>query len=93
MGLLVTELCINTLKHAFESQEDKQVTFKFTCQDDNIVFLFSDNGKNVRGKDIKPLLVQRLCRQLKVKCTIDTGNGFLFYFDKKLELRCQLQIP
>ncbi len=85
MGLLVTELCINTIKHAFAGQKDKRATFEFIYPDDLILFRFSDNGQNVIGKEIYPVLVQRLCRQLKVKCTIETGNGFLFYFEKKLE--------
>lgn len=85
MGLLVTELCINTLKHAFAEQDDKELAFDFEFKDDKVFFRFSDNGRDVIGKEIKPVLIGRLCRQLKVKCNIDTGNGFLFYFEKKLE--------
>jgi two-component sensor histidine kinase len=85
MGLLVTELCINTLKYAFEGQEHKQVEFYLGAIGDKIIFRFSDNGNGAMGKKISPLLIQRLCRQLKVECRIDTRNGFLLDFEKQIK--------
>ncbi len=86
MGLLVTELCINAIKHAFAGQEEKHIIFDFIVVDDNIIFRFSDNGKDVIGKEVSPKLAHRLCRQLKITWVTNTDNGFLFYFEKKLNL-------
>ncbi|WP_294818700.1 sensor histidine kinase [uncultured Flavobacterium sp.] len=82
MGLLATELCINTLKHAFTGQEDKLICFELAVHNDKILFRFSDNGKAAAGTGIEPKLALRLCRQLKVECTIGTDNGFMLYFEK-----------
>lgn len=82
MGLLVTELCINSLKHAFSDQEDKQIDFELAIHNDKLIFRFKDNGRKSTGKEITPKLVHRLCRQLKVTCRTATDDGFLFYFEK-----------
>jgi two-component system, sensor histidine kinase PdtaS len=86
MGLLVTELTINSLKHAFSGQHEKYIAVEFTQQGNAFNFRFSDNGKSVAGKIITPRLIDRLCRQLKVIPVINTDNGFLFYFEKKISL-------
>ena len=83
IGLLVTELCINSLKHAFQHQNDKIVQLKILKEEGLIYFDYSDNGES--KNEINQLnLVEKLCRQLKIDYRIDTGNGFKFSFKMKL---------
>ncbi|MGQ2984637.1 sensor histidine kinase [Flavobacterium sp.] len=82
MGLLVTELCINSIKHAFTDQQDKLIDFELAIRKDKLIFSFRDNGKRSAGKEIIPKLAQRLCKQLKVNCSTGNDDGFLFYFEK-----------
>ena len=78
LGLLTTELIINSLKHAFKDDQTKEISLKIELQEDTILYLFSDNGENSKGKEIEPKLVSQICLQLESKCEISTLNGFKF---------------
>ena len=78
LGLLTTELIINSLKHAFKDNQTKEISLKIELQESNILYLFSDNGENSKGKEIEPKLVSQICLQLESKCEISTLNGFKF---------------
>lgn len=78
LGLLTTELIINSLKHAFEDEQTKEISLKIELRENNILYLFSDNGLNSQGKVIEPKLVFQICLQLESKCEISTVNGFKF---------------
>ncbi len=81
LGLLVTELCTNSLKHAFKEQSQKKIKLILNVNDNVLHFEYSDNGKtNWPGKVLKPKLVDKLCRQLKVNYKITYNNGFVFKF-------------
>lgn len=85
IGLILTELYINSIKHAFLSQEYKQIDFIFQLKNDKIIFNYQDNGDLIKNKTIpKPTLIHQLCRQLEVDCSIKTNNGFQFTFTKLL---------
>lgn len=84
LGLLFTELCINSIKHAFENQEFKQIKFDLKLVNDEIVFHYSDNGSQSINKNIQPKLVDKLCRQIKTVYEINTINGFSFSFQHKI---------
>lgn len=77
LGLIVTELCINSLKHAFtKTQNDKQITIHLESADTHFVLDYSDNGKLSKGKKIQPVLIDKLCKQVKAKYSISTEEGF-----------------
>lgn len=78
LGLLTTELIINSLKHAFKDDQTKEISLKIELQENNILYLFSDNGLNSQGKVIEPKLVSQISLQLESKCEISTLNGFKF---------------
>ncbi len=78
LGLLTTELTINSLKHAFKEDQTKEISLKIELQEGTILYLFSDNGENSKGKVIEPKLVSQICLQLESKCEISTLNGFNF---------------
>lgn len=82
-GLLLTELYINSIKHAFQNQEHKEIRFELKVLDDELVFKYSDNGNQKLKRSIKPKLIDKLCRQLKLNYEIDVLDGFLFSFTTK----------
>ncbi|MGJ8593842.1 MAG: sensor histidine kinase [Aquaticitalea sp.] len=84
-GLLLTELYINSIKHAFNSQDHKEIDVKLTLNENGLLhFNYSDNGADGTNKTIQPKLIDKICRQLKIDYHIDTQNGFKFYFQKKI---------
>lgn len=80
LGLLFTELCINSIKYAFVNQEFKQIKFDLKVVNNELVFNYSDNGIHNSNKSIQPKLIDKLCRQLNVIYKINTVNGFAFSF-------------
>lgn len=84
-GLLLTELCINSIKHAFEKQELKAINFELLHSDELLYFKYSDNGHAKINHSIKPKLIDKICRQLKIIYTINTENGFAFSFEKEMD--------
>lgn len=84
LGLLLTELFINTIKHAFVNQDNKVIIFKLKLKNNTIYFHYSDNGKTLNGEKITPKLVSNLCKQLKGDHTINTNDGLKFLFHKKI---------
>jgi two-component sensor histidine kinase len=86
LGLLLTELFINSIKYAFtKQQEQKTIKFELKIKQSNLTFNYKENGENSKGKTINPKLIDKICRQLKVQYEIDTINGFLFSFSKQLQ--------
>lgn len=86
LGLLLTELFINTLKYAFKEQANREIEVKVSSQKSSgYRFIYKDNGQSSIGLDIKPRLVDKLCRQLKVVYTINTQEGFELSFDKEMQ--------
>jgi two-component sensor histidine kinase len=83
LGLLLTELLINSIKHAFVKQKNKSIQFQCYSDDNFIDFSYTDNGNESKNKEIKPKLVQNLCLQMMVDFTIDSTNGFSFHFKKR----------
>jgi two-component sensor histidine kinase len=80
IGLLLTELLINSIKHAFSSQDLKEIALTVQKKNSLLVFHYRDNGKRSLHKSIKPKLVDKICRQSDIPYTIDTSNGFNFSF-------------
>ncbi|WP_320814322.1 sensor histidine kinase [Flavobacterium sp.] len=83
LGLLFTELSINSLKYAFKNQEYKETSIQVSVENNQLYFNYSDNGIGFKN-DIKLKLIDKLCRQLKVEYTIEANNGFHFSFVKNI---------
>ena len=84
LGLLLTELCVNSIKHAFANQEYKEINFDLKSSNDFLSFKYSDNGSVLSDATIKPKLIDKLCRQLRIDYAINTEKGFNFSFEKKI---------
>lgn len=82
LGLLVTELMINSLKHAFLNTQIKKINLIVGLTSDALTFIYYDNGERAKGKKINPLLVDQICMQLKYNYQINTDDGFHFQFVK-----------
>jgi two-component sensor histidine kinase len=80
LGLLLTELYINSIKHAFKNQDNKEIQFELKVQNNEMYFKYSDNGNQKLESSIKPKLVDKLCRQLKLEYEINVSKGFSFSF-------------
>lgn len=85
LGLLLTELCINSIKYAFINQEHKMIVFKLKQENDCFYFNYSDNGIGVASESAKPKLIDQLCRQLQVPYTIDSEKGYALSFQKNIK--------
>jgi two-component sensor histidine kinase len=85
LGLLVTELFINTIKHAFEEKDFKEIHLDIRRISNVIYFEYSDNGNSIAANFEKPKLIDKLCQQLKIQYTIKTENGFRFSFEKEID--------
>lgn len=84
-GLLLSELCINSIKYAFINQGDKEISFDLHKEDNLLFFNYSDNGKLAIGTHIKPRLIDKLCRQLRIDYIINTSEGFNLSFQTKIK--------
>ncbi|MCO6162058.1 sensor histidine kinase [Flavobacterium sp. NRK F7] len=83
LGLLITELIINSIKYAFTATQEKIITTSITKETQGYSFNYQDNGKTSINENIKPKLIHQLCLQLDVNYTINTSNGFQLSFVKK----------
>ncbi|ESU20009.1 hypothetical protein FCR2A7T_14190 [Flavobacterium cauense R2A-7] len=85
IGLLVTELIMNSIKYAFNEDQIKTITIKILKMQDQFTFNYSDNGQKNKSKAIHPILVQQLCQQIAVHPEISIENGFHLSFTKSIE--------
>ena len=82
IGLLVTELLINSIKHAFKDQVEGEIVLNLKINSNGYYFEFKDNGKTYNQKIAKPILIDKMCKQLRVEYTILNRNGYHFSFNK-----------
>lgn len=82
LGLLLTELSINSLKHAFKGYDDKIIDFNLKTENNVVCFYYKDNGVGSE-KEIHLKLVDKLCRQLKIKYQLNTKKGLVFTFKRE----------
>lgn len=85
LGLLITELIINSMKYAFEENQAKTITISILKMQNKFTFNYSDNGQKNNSKEIHPVLVEQLCQQIGVNPVIIINNGFHLNFTKSIE--------
>ena len=85
MGLLVTELIMNSVKYAFKEDQLKNINIEIIKIQNQFEFNYSDNGQKNNSQEIHPILVKQLCQQLGVQPEIIINNGFHLSFIKSIE--------
>ncbi len=75
LGLLITELLTNSLKHAFAQVKNPVIELEVTQKNNEIIISYSDNGKGL-DNDVPPAMVGILCRQIKASCEVSSILGF-----------------
>jgi two-component sensor histidine kinase len=84
VGLLVTELIINSLKHAFEHTQLKSIKISaWKANEKSIHFNYQDNGKGIENNE-SPSLINLLLKQLKATITLDNAMGYNLNFKFKV---------
>ncbi len=87
LGLMITELIINSVKYAFHSSQKKEINLHIAWNEieQEIAFNYQDNGELSKEKEIYPVLVLQLGQQLAVNPILNSDNGFCLTFTKKLK--------
>lgn len=81
LGLIVSELVMNSCKYAFQEQENPEIRFSLKEKGDKLVLLLSDNGsgkeEEQEGTHFGSKLIRSMARKLKAEIRETTGeNGF-----------------
>lgn len=87
-SLLLHELVVNSLKHAFSEQEDGIVQISLAKVKDEVRLKVEDNGKGLSPDDSDSLgmtLVKTLCKQLEGEIEISSNNGAIITITFTLE--------
>ncbi len=80
LGLILNELVVNSLKHAFQSIENPKIGLKLHERNNKLILEISDNGKGDLGKvesstSFGMKLVKSFCRQLNGKFSMEQMDG------------------
>ncbi len=85
IGMIISELVINSLKYAFEKNENPEIIVVLSKENEtgNIILQIGDNGQGIKGdyeskKGLGSRLVDIFSRQLKGKYTIQSDNQFVY---------------
>ena len=75
LGLLITELITNSLKHAFSTINTKNININVQQVNDNVLSHYKDNGAGLAKGEV-PHLVDILTKQLKSEVHIVSDLGY-----------------
>ena len=76
IGLLVTELIFNSLKHAFKNENKGLINLTISKKDNTLMLCYTDNGIGYSDSKTNPVLVELLCIQLKSEFNINSKERF-----------------
>lgn len=82
LGILCTELMLNSLKHAFnEGNAEKKISLSLKKENGRILFQYSDSGPGLKSVDTRLKLVHMMSQQLKFGYEIRNAGYFFFTAD------------
>src|SRR5690606_2718531 len=77
IGLIINELIVNSIKHAFPNQENKQIELSVRDRNRFIEITYKDNGVGI-SKNTKAKLLTTLSRQIEAEYLIENNPGFYY---------------
>ena len=85
LGMIISELVINSLKYAFDNIENSEITIRLSKDEEtgNLQLVVGDNGHGIEGdyeakKGLGSRLVDIFSRQLKGTYSIDHTHQFVY---------------
>lgn len=75
LGILLSELSTNSLKHAFNNTAKPTIIIKFEAETNVYQLTYKDNGGGY-DVDKRLVLVDLLCQQMKATYSINSSKGF-----------------
>jgi len=82
LGILCTELLLNSLKHAFKDGKPVQkITLTLKAVNGEVSFKYSDSGPGLSSPHTKLKLIHLMSQQMKFNYEIKEGDHFLFIAD------------
>ena len=84
LGMILNELIMNSLKHAFGDIDHPTIEIEFRDNQDSIELVFSDNGAGMdeseanMGESLGLELIHSLCDQLDGSCEYESYKGLTF---------------
>jgi len=81
IGIIINELIVNTLKHAFDKDiKNPKITISLHKKKNNLILKVADNGKGFslgkkKEKSFGMKLIKSLSRKLKADLEIISNNG------------------
>jgi two-component sensor histidine kinase len=85
VGLIISELTINSLKYAFNHKEDGTISIQGSMEDGQLILIYSDNGEGLsesfdiqNSGSLGMILIDSLTKQLNGVLTVKTGKNFSF---------------
>lgn len=95
LGLLINEILTNSIKHAFEDEQDNVIFLKLKKENDHrILLVIGDNGKGFNGdiseenhETLGLSLIQNLAEQLSADLKKIKTNGSVYEISFELEKR------
>lgn len=83
IGLLINELVVNSIKHAFQNQENKQIELSIKRVDKYLEIQYRDNGVGF-SENTKVKLITTLSHQLEADFKLENRNGFCYFAKIKI---------
>lgn len=87
LGLIISELAMNSLKHAFPENSSGELNLKISKDDNFYTIVYSDNGKGLpedfsieTSDSLGMVIISSLTDQMNGKLEITTGKGSSFTF-------------
>mgnify|MGYP000209301651 CR=1 FL=1 len=90
LGLILIECYINTLKHAFTNEHEKNISISLARDNDDIKYIFKDKGKgfpehedNATKKSTNLYLIKALTKQISGTLSTYNSNGAVIQINFK----------
>jgi two-component sensor histidine kinase len=77
IGLIINELLTNSIKHAFATQDNKQINVMVSSKKQLLNIDYRDNGVGI-SEETRVKLISTLSRQINADYVVENKNGFRY---------------